>query len=173
MLPVFLSYYYDTVIYDSKKTSRILKPLCPLMCYSVRKTLLIHLISRYHRTHIRCHSFIVIFSESVIQQNSFLFYLYSHCTSYICFFHRDYHMVKVSFLKNYLALFIMLIRVIFLSFFHLKFPFYFFKGDLIFLTLLGYSWFTVLLVLSVQPRDSVMCMYRYVYTHTERDIFRS
>ena len=29
----------------------------------------------------------------------------------------------------------------------------------------------MLLVLSVQPSDSVMCVYIYVYTHTERDIY--
>lgn len=66
----------------SKNTQGILKCFLCLWCYSV-ETLLVHLIRI--QTHIRCHGFIVIFSESVIQQNSFL-YLYSQWEALHIFF---------------------------------------------------------------------------------------
>ena len=142
-------------------------PLCPLMCYSIRKTLFIHLISRYHRTHIRCHIFIIIFPESEFIRILFSFIctptvLHTYFFSIEIIIWLKFLFKKIAQLYSSWSL-----ESFFLSFFHLKFLFYFFKGDLIFLILLEYSWFTMLLVLSVQPSDSVMCMYIYVYTHRE------
>ena len=64
----------------------------------------------------------------------------------------------------------MVIRVIFLSFFHLKFPFYFFKGDLIFFILLEYSWFTMFSFKCTAKWFSYVCVYICVHTHTHRHI---